>query len=114
LHNIFDSSGDALRGEKKGISINIEYVSANPTGDLHLAHLRQAFIGNSLSNIYNFLGYDVTREYYINDRGEQINNLISSVNFYYNKILDAVIIPEKDISYPGKSSERIAKLLVEK
>src|SRR5699024_11893491 len=53
----------------------IEFVSANPTGDLHIGHARNASVGATLSNILDFASYDVTREYYINDAGNQINNL---------------------------------------
>ena len=62
---------DAGHGKK----INIEYVSANPTGDLHPGHARGAAVGDSLSRIMKMAGYDVTREYYVNDAGNQINNM---------------------------------------
>ena len=55
--------------------IQVEFVSANPTGDLHLGHARGAAVGDSLCNILAKAGYDVSREYYINDAGNQINNL---------------------------------------
>ena len=59
-----------------GTKINIEYVSANPTGVLHLGHARGAAYGDALARIMKFAGFDVTREYYINDGGNQINNLV--------------------------------------
>ncbi len=65
------------------VKINIEYISANPTGTLHLGHARGAAIGDSLSRIYKKAGYDVTREYYVNDAGNQINNLAKSVKARY-------------------------------
>ncbi|MWM26893.1 arginine--tRNA ligase, partial [Escherichia coli] len=58
----------------KGEKFQIEFVSANPTGDLHLGHARGAAIGDSLANIMKMAGFDVSREYYINDAGNQINN----------------------------------------
>lgn len=63
--------------------IQVEFVSANPTGDLHLGHARGAAVGDSLCNILEKAGYDVTREYYINDAGNQIKNLALSVEARY-------------------------------
>ena len=63
--------------------IQIEYVSANPTGPLHVGHGRGAAVGSSLANLMKAAGYNVTREYYINDAGNQINNLAASVNARY-------------------------------
>lgn len=65
------------------LKINIEYVSANPTGILHVGHARGATYGDSLSRILKFLNYDVTREYYINDAGNQMNNLGISIKVRY-------------------------------
>ena len=59
----------------QGEKIQVEFVSANPTGDLHLGHARGAAVGDSLCNMLAKAGYDVSREYYINDAGNQINNL---------------------------------------
>lgn len=70
---------DAGHGKK----INIEYVSANPTGDLHPGHARGAAVGDSLSRIMKMAGYDVTREYYVNDAGNQINNMALSLQARY-------------------------------
>ena len=66
--------------------INIEYVSANPTGTLHIGHGRGATYGDNLSKIMNFCGYDVTREYYINDAGNQMNNLGISIKERYKEL----------------------------
>lgn len=66
-----------------GETINLEYVSANPTGILHLGHARGAAYGDSLARILSFAGYDVTREYYINDGGNQMNNLGISIKTRY-------------------------------
>jgi arginyl-tRNA synthetase len=71
----------------KGQKVQIEFVSANPTGDLHLGHARGAAVGDSLSSILAKAGYDVSREYYINDAGNQINNLALSVEARYFQAL---------------------------
>ena len=71
------SFGSSNFGQKE--KINLEYVSANPTGDLHPGHARGAAIGDSVARILSFAGYDVTREYYVNDAGNQINNMALSL-----------------------------------
>ncbi|PGS55275.1 arginine--tRNA ligase [Bacillus sp. AFS041924] len=70
-----------------GEKILVEFVSANPTGDLHLGHARGAAFGDSLCNVLSKAGYEVTREYYINDAGNQINNLALSVEARYMQAL---------------------------
>jgi arginyl-tRNA synthetase len=70
-----------------GEKVLVEFVSANPTGDLHLGHARGAAFGDSLCNILDKAGYKVTREYYINDAGNQINNLALSVEARYMQAL---------------------------
>lgn len=70
-----------------GEKIQVEFVSANPTGDLHLGHARGASVGDSLCNVLDFAGYDVSREYYINDAGNQINNLAVSIEVRYFEAL---------------------------
>ena len=71
----------------KGEKIQVEFVSANPTGDLHLGHARGAAVGDTLCNILAKAGYDVSREYYINDAGNQINNLAISIEARYFQAL---------------------------
>jgi len=71
----------------KGQKYNVEYVSANPTGDLHLGHARGAALGDALCRILSEAGYDVTREYYVNDAGNQINKLINSAYIRYLQAL---------------------------
>lgn len=70
-----------------GERVQVEFVSANPTGDLHLGHARGAAVGDSLCNVLSKAGYDVSREYYINDAGNQINNLALSVEVRYFEAL---------------------------
>ena len=71
----------------KGEKVQVEFVSANPTGDLHLGHARGASVGDSLCNVMDFAGFDVSREYYINDAGNQINNLAYSLEARYKQAL---------------------------
>ncbi|WP_239705439.1 MULTISPECIES: arginine--tRNA ligase [unclassified Mammaliicoccus] len=99
--------------ERKNESIIVEYVSANPTGDLHIGHARNAAVGDTLSNVLSAAGYDVTREYYINDAGKQIENLAHSIEARYNQALglDAEL-PED--GYYGKDIIAISKDLAEK
>ncbi len=85
----------------KGEKINVEFVSANPTGDLHLGHARGAAVGDSLCNVLDKAGYEVTREYYINDAGNQINNLALSVEARYFQALGQEMEMPED-GYHGK------------
>ncbi|MDT3995760.1 arginine--tRNA ligase [Mammaliicoccus fleurettii] len=99
--------------ERKNESIIVEYVSANPTGDLHIGHARNAAVGDTLSNVLNAAGYDVTREYYINDAGKQIENLAHSIEARYNQALgQETELPED--GYYGKDIIAIGKDLAEK
>jgi arginyl-tRNA synthetase len=88
----------SARGDGK---LNIEYVSANPTGPMHVGHCRGAVFGDALANLLVFAGYDVTREYYINDAGGQVNVLARSAYLRYREALgeDIGAIPEG--LYPG-------------
>ncbi len=70
---------------ENGVRVNLEYVSANPTGSLHLGHARGAAWGDSCARIMKKAGYDVTREYYVNDAGNQITNLALSLNARYRQ-----------------------------
>nr|WP_272211629.1 arginine--tRNA ligase [Marinicella sp. W31]MDC2877523.1 arginine--tRNA ligase [Marinicella sp. W31] len=81
--------------------INVEYVSANPTGPMHVGHCRGAVVGDTLANILGYAGFDVTKEYYINDAGAQIDVLARSVFLRYREALgeDVGAIPEG--LYPG-------------
>jgi len=79
----------------KGKKIQVEFVSANPTGPLHVGHGRGAAVGDSISNILNFCGFNVKKEYYINDSGRQIRTLGRSVFFRYKKLFgEDIIFPE--------------------
>ncbi|MCP3739820.1 arginine--tRNA ligase [Rossellomorea sp. BNER] len=101
-------SSDAGKGER----INVEFVSANPTGDLHLGHARGAAVGDSLCNVLEKAGYNVTREYYINDAGNQIHNLALSVEArYYQALGQEKPMPED--GYQGADIIELGKKLVE-
>ncbi|MGB9912377.1 MAG: arginine--tRNA ligase, partial [Candidatus Kapaibacteriota bacterium] len=76
LERIFQCGEDYGKSKKGyGQKVNVEYVSANPTGLLHLGHGRNACIGDCIANLYEWIGYDVTREYYFNNAGRQMQNL---------------------------------------
>lgn len=90
---------------------NVEYVSANPTGDLHPGHARGASIGDSLTRIMKTAGYDVTREYYINDAGNQINNMAKSLQARYLQRFGVEIVVPED-GYHGKDLIEIADTLI--
>ncbi|KKC39470.1 arginyl-tRNA synthetase [Devosia epidermidihirudinis] len=85
----------------KGEAVNIEFVSANPTGPMHVGHTRGAVFGDTLASLMAFSGYDVTREYYINDAGSQIDTLARSTFLRYREALgEAIEIPSG--FYPGE------------
>ena len=98
------------RLEKKNIKVNVEFVSANPTGLLHVGTARGAAIGDCISRILEFAGYDVTREYYINDAGSQITNLALSIQARYFELFD---LPNKipEDGYAGPDIIDIAKAI---
>lgn len=93
--------------------INIEYVSANPTGTLHIGHARGASYGDNLSRIMSYCGYDVTREYYINDAGNQMNNLGISIKERYKEICGLTCNLPED-GYHGKEIIALAQDIYDK
>ena len=105
--------GDAFgRSEAgRGEAINVEYVSANPTGPMHVGHCRGAVFGDALANLLAFAGYDVTREYYINDAGAQVDVLARSAFLRYREALGEDIggIPEG--LYPGDYLKAVGEAL---
>jgi arginyl-tRNA synthetase len=102
--------GETTVGGKQ--KVQVEFVSANPTGDLHLGHARGAAVGDSLCNILAKAGYDVSREYYINDAGNQINNLALSVEARYFQALGMEKAMPED-GYHGADIIGIGKTLAE-
>jgi arginyl-tRNA synthetase len=105
-----DAYGESNAGQ--GQKIQVEFVSANPTGDLHLGHARGAAVGDSLCNILDKAGYNVTREYYINDAGNQIYNLALSVEARYFQALGIDKEMPED-GYYGEDIIEIGKELAE-
>jgi arginyl-tRNA synthetase len=81
--------------------VNVEYVSANPTGPMHVGHCRGAVVGDALANLMAFAGYQVTKEYYINDAGSQIDVLAKSVYLRYREALGEEIGEIPAGLYPG-------------
>ncbi|MGE4482200.1 arginine--tRNA ligase [Acidocella sp.] len=100
LQVILNAGEDYGQGAARGRKINVEYVSANPTGPLHVGHCRGAVVGDALANLLTKAGYDVTKEYYINDAGAQVLALARSV---YVRYLEALrLSPEAYIeTVPG-------------
>ncbi|MFH0828335.1 MAG: arginine--tRNA ligase [Candidatus Omnitrophota bacterium] len=96
LNRILEKKQDYARsGLGKGEKVMVEFVSANPTGPLSVAHARQAAVGDALANIMSYLGYDVQKEYYLNDEGNQINILGNSVKLRLAQLNgDKVEFPE--------------------
>ncbi|MEA4821229.1 MAG: arginine--tRNA ligase [Erysipelotrichales bacterium] len=95
-----------------GLSYNVEFISANPTGRLHLGHARQAALGDSLCRILEASGYSVTREYYVNDAGNQIHNLTLSVKARYLQLCGKEAVLPED-GYHGEDIIEIAKKIYE-
>ena len=91
---------------------NIEFVSANPTGPLHVGHCRGAILGDVLSNLLIFNGNKVTKEYYVNDYGEQIKVFVSSVYYRILEIIDNKTFPNDKNLYPGDYIIDIAKRII--
>ncbi len=85
----------------KAEKVNVEYVSANPTGPMHVGHCRGAVFGDALANLLAFTGHAVTREYYINDAGAQVDVLARSAYLRYREALGEDIGPIPDGLYPG-------------
>ena len=108
VNKVISLDKDYGRGEKKNKKINVEFVSANPTGDLHVGHARGAAIGDAISRILIFDGYDVTREYYINDAGNQIDHLGESLIERYKELLGLPFALPED-GYHGEDVAIVAK-----
>jgi arginyl-tRNA synthetase len=100
LRSAIQAGADYGRGASRSHKVNVEYVSANPTGPMHVGHCRGAVFGDALANLLDFAGNKVTREYYINDAGAQVDVLARSVYLRYREALgETITIPEG--LYPG-------------
>ncbi|MEM6464081.1 MAG: arginine--tRNA ligase [Pseudomonadota bacterium] len=109
------SAGDAFGRSSTGSGrhVNVEYVSANPTGPMHVGHCRGAVVGDSLANLLAFVGFDVTKEYYINDAGTQIDILARSVFLRYREALGEKISEIPAGLYPGNYLQPVGEALAE-
>ena len=94
--------------------VNVEYVSANPTGPLHVGHCRGAVFGDALATLLDYVGFDVAKEYYINDAGGQINTLAQSAYHRYLEALGEDVGEVPEGLYPGKYLIPVGNALVEK
>ena len=92
---------------------NIEFVSANPTGPLHVGHCRGAVLGDTLSNLLSFNGHKVIKEYYVNDYGGQIKNFVLSVYYRILEIIENKSFPNDKDLYPGDYIIDIARRIIE-
>jgi arginyl-tRNA synthetase len=106
-------------GDEYGLSnigrnerVNVEYVSANPTGPLHMGHCRGAVVGDSLARLLEAAGFRVTKEYYVNDAGAQVDTLARSVHLRYRECLGEEIGQIPEGMYPGDYLEPVGALLV--
>jgi len=97
-----------------GEKVNVEYVSANPTGPMHVGHCRGAVFGDALANLLDAAGYDVTREYYINDAGAQVDQLARSAHLRYREALGEKIGDIPEGLYPGDYLIPVGQALAEK
>ena len=111
--NAIANAGDdyGRSGKGQGSRVNVEYVSANPTGPMHMGHCRGAVVGDALAALLEFAGHDVTREYYINDAGGQVDVLARSAHLRYREALgdDIGEIPEG--LYPGEYLKAVGAYL---
>src|SRR5438552_3953947 len=99
--------------KNEGKSVNLEWVSANPTGNLHAGHGRQVCLGAAIANLLEWTGYEVVREYYFNNAGNQMRNLARSTQVrYLQELGQKVELPED--GYHGSEIVEIAKELIEK
>lgn len=118
LQNLVDSAlalgENFAKGEAKNEKILLEFVSANPTGPLHIGHARGAIFGDSLAKVGKYLGYDITTEYYINDAGSQMDLLGISINLAARDYIFKENVTYPEVYYRGEYLVEIANLLISK
>jgi arginyl-tRNA synthetase len=117
LHDVLravlaDPSGYGRAGQGAGEPVNVEYVSANPTGPMHVGHGRGAVFGDALANLLAFAGHRVTREYYVNDAGAQVDVLARSAYLRYRQALGETIEIPSGL-YPGDYLVPVGRALAE-
>ena len=98
-------------GESKNHRVNVEYVSANPTGPMHIGHARGAVVGDALASLLAKAGFDVTREYYINDAGAQVDVLARSAHIRYREALGEQVGDIPEGLYPGEYLKPVGEAL---
>ena len=108
IEKVLEQGDSYGRLPKNGKTIDIEYVSANPTGDLHLGHTRCAAVGDSIASLLDWAGYDVTREYYVNDCGNQVEHLGHSLRARYHELFGEPLDLAED-DYHGQDLIAIAQ-----
>jgi arginyl-tRNA synthetase len=112
LRAVLNAGGDYGRSRIGGAEkVNVEYVSANPTGPMHVGHCRGAVFGDALANLLDAAGYDVTREYYINDAGAQVDVLARSAFLRYREALGEAIGEIPEGLYPGDYLKPVGEAL---
>ena len=113
LLKIIHSNKNYGSNKSSKLKYNIEFVSANPTGPLHVGHCRGAILGDALTNLLKFNGHSVVKEYYVNDYGNQLNAFVSSVFYRILEIKEKKPFPENKDLYPGDYIIDIAKKIIE-
>ena len=114
LHHIIANPNFGTSSIGNNKKVNLEFVSANPTGPLHIGHLRNATFGSALANVLKFVGFDVTKEFYVNDAGSQIDVLAKSCYLRYKEICTNT---EESIPaglYPGEYLKDVAQQIFDK
>ena len=112
LLNVIKLNSSYGSTKSKVKKINVEFVSANPTGPLHVGHCRGAVLGDVISNLLIFNGHKVIKEYYVNDYGSQVKNFVKSVYFRIREILKKEEFPSNNDLYPGDYIIDIAKKII--
>jgi arginyl-tRNA synthetase len=112
LSAILAESADYGRSDMgRGQRVNVEYVSANPTGPMHMGHCRGAVVGDALASLLEHAGHEVTREYYVNDAGGQVDVLARSAHLRYREALGADIGDIPEGLYPGEYLKPVGQAL---
>ena len=111
ISGLGDDYGRSQTGDGK--RVNVEYVSANPTGPMHMGHCRGAVVGDALAALLEFAGHDVTREYYINDAGGQVDTLARSAHLRYREALGEEIGAIPEGLYPGEYLKPVGAYLAQ-
>ena len=106
-----DPKGFGRSGRGAGTPVNVEYVSANPTGPMHVGHGRGAVFGDALASLLDFAGYRVSREYYVNDAGAQVDVLARSAFLRYREALGEDVGPIPEGLYPGEYLKPVGEAL---